>query len=232
MDAVAVHIGVALPVGARYARWARLPSAGDTVRRLTRLCAAARIPTQHRLLDALATVSRVRTVLAACAAATGPDGLLVLTFSGHGERPVPGEHHGGWFLHDGVIRHADTVELLASAHPSAHIVVIADTCHAAAFAEVCAAVPATVVLLAACGAEQTTLNHPVSEFVSALVQHTLPEGGIEPRRRSYADLARLLRAEAPDVERPEVYANRPDALRQRPFRLGAAPAIPAGPPPA
>jgi hypothetical protein len=87
------------------------------------------------------------------AARTGPGGLLVLTFSGHSERAVPGEHGGGWCLRDGTLHHADTVRLLAAAPPSAHLVVIADTCHAAAFATVFADVPATIVLLAACGEE-------------------------------------------------------------------------------
>jgi hypothetical protein len=60
--------------------------------------------------------------------------VLVVTFSGHSARPVPGEHGGGWCLHDQALRHAETARLVAATPASAHIVIIADTCYAAACA--------------------------------------------------------------------------------------------------
>jgi hypothetical protein len=99
-----------------------------------------------------------------------------VTFSGHSERPVPGEHGGGWCLHDQVLRHAETARLVAAAPASAHIVIIAGTCYAAACAAAFAGVPATTVVLAACAENQTTLNYQQSQFVKALERLTYPGG--------------------------------------------------------
>jgi hypothetical protein len=216
--ATAVHIGADVLESPEHVGWAKSLSCLDTVERLTRLCRAAGVRTQHRLLGFDATVGRVRDAIAGQVGRLGPDGLLVLTFSGHSARAVPGEHHGGWCLRDGVLRHTQTAELLAAAAPSAHLIVIAETCYAAAFAGVFAAVPATTVLLAACAENQATLNLPYSEFAAALERLTFPDGAANPRCTSYAWLRRELRKDTPDVERPDVRANRPDALRQHPFR--------------
>src|SRR6185503_3161387 len=104
----------------RHAAWAQPLSCRDTVDRLSRLCQAAGVRAQQALLGPDATTGRVR----AAVAGIGPGGLLVLTFSGHSERPVPGEHNGGWCLHDRALRHVETAALLATAPASARIVVI------------------------------------------------------------------------------------------------------------
>lgn len=197
-------------------------SCRDTVERLTRLCRAAGVRSQDRLLGPDATVGRVREAITDAVSRIGPDGLFVLTFSGHSERAVPGEHLGGWCLRDGVLRHTQIAELLAAVSSSAHIVVIAETCYAAAFANVFAAVPATTVLLAACAENQATLNLPQSEFVAALERLTFPDGSANPQCVSYAWLRRELRKDTPDVERPDIRANRPNALRQHPFQSPSA----------
>ena len=90
--AAAVHIGADVLAHPRHARWARPLSCRDTAERLSRVCRAAGIGAQQTLLGADATTGRVRAAIAASAAATGPGGVLVVTFSGHSERPVPGEH--------------------------------------------------------------------------------------------------------------------------------------------
>jgi len=142
----------------------------------------------------------------------------VVTFSGHSERPVPGEHSGGWCLHDQVLRHAETARLVAAAPASAHIVIIADTCYAAACAAAFAGVPATTVVLAACAENQATLNYQHSQFVHKLERLTYPGGRPNPDCGSYAWLRRELRQDTPDVERPDVRASHPAAMRQRPLR--------------
>jgi hypothetical protein len=213
----AVHIGADFLESPAHAGWAKLLSCLDTVERLTRLCRAAGVRSHRRLLGADASVARVRAAIAARVRRIGPGGLFVLTFSGHSERAVPGEHLGGWCLRDGVLRHTEIAGLLAAAPPSAHIVVIAETCYAAAFAHAFAAVPATTVLLAACAENQATLNLPRSEFVAALERLTFPGGRADPRRVSYAWLRRKLREGTPDVERPDIRANRPDAMFQAVF---------------
>jgi hypothetical protein len=215
---VAVHVGADVLESPKHAGWARLLSCHDTVERLTRVCHAAGVRTQQHLLGRRATVGRIRDAIAGPATRISEDGVLVLTFSGHSERAIPGEHHGSWCLRDGVLRHTETVELLAGAPPFAHIVVIAETCYAAAFAAVFAEVPAATVLLAACAANQSTLNYPRSEFAIALERFTFPNGSPNPQCTSYTWLRRELRKDTPDVERPAVLANRPEALRQRPFQ--------------
>jgi hypothetical protein len=139
--AAAVHIGADDLRHPRHAAWARQLSCRDTVQRLSRLCQAAGVQAQQALLGPDATTGRVRVAIAGAAAGTGPGGLLVLTFSGHSERPVPGEHDGGWCLHDAALRHVETAGLLAAAPASARIAVIADTCYAAACAATFTGVP-------------------------------------------------------------------------------------------
>ena len=217
-QSAAVHIGADDLRNPRHAAWARPLSCCDTVDRLSRLCQAAGIRAQRALLGPDATTERARTVIAAAAAGIGPGGLLVLTFSGHSERPVPGEHDGGWCLHDAALRHVETATLLAAAPASARIVVIADTCYAAACAAAFTGVPATTVVLAACAENQATLNYQHSEFVKKLERLTCPSGRPDPDCRSYAWLRRELRKDTPDVERPDIRANHPAAMRQRPFR--------------
>lgn len=214
----AVHIGADDLRHPRHARWARPLSCRDTVGRLSRLCQAAGVRAQQTLLGPDATTGRVRAAIEGSAAGTGPGGLLVLTFSGHSERPVPGEHDGGWCLHDQALRHAETAGLLAAAPASARIVVIADTCYAAACSAAFIAMPATTVVLAACAENQATLNYQHSEFVKKLERLSYPGGRPNPDCRSYAWLRRELRQDTPDVERPDVHANHPAAMRQRPFQ--------------
>lgn len=214
----AVHIGADVLTHPRHAAWVRPLSCRDTVQRLSRLCRAAGIRAQQALLGPDATTDRARTAIAASAEGIGPGGLLVLTFSGHSERPVPGEHDGGWCLHDAALRHVETAALLAAAPASARIAVIADTCYATACAAAFTGVPATTVVLAACAENQATLNYQHSEFVHKLERLTCPGGRPNPDCGSYAWLRRELRKDTPDVERPDVRANHPAAMRQRPFR--------------
>jgi hypothetical protein len=213
-----VHIGADVLTHPRHARWARPLSCRDTTARLSRLCQAAGIATQQTLLGPHATTGQVRAALPGTAASTGPGGLLVVSFSGHSERPVPGEHGGGWCLHDAVLRHAQTAALLAAAPASAHIIIIADTCYAATCAAAFTPLPATTVVLAACAGHQATLNYEHSQFVTRLEQLAYPGGRPNPDCASYAWLRRELRKDTPDVERPEVHASPPAAMHQRPFQ--------------
>jgi hypothetical protein len=216
--AAAVHIGADVLQHPRHARWARPLSCRDTAGRMSRLCQAAGIRAQQTLLGPDATIARACAAIAASAAGIGPGGLLVVTFSGHSERPVPGEHGGGWCLHDAALRHAETAGLLAAAPASAHIAVIADTCYAAACAAAFTGVPATTVVLAACAGNQATLNYQHSQFVKTLERLTYPGGRPNPDCGSYAWLRRELRKDTPDAERPDVLASNPAAMRQRPFQ--------------
>jgi hypothetical protein len=218
LRSAAVHIGADVLRHPRHSTWAQPLSCRDTAGRLSRLCQAAGIRAQQTLLGPEATTGRARAAIAGAAAGIGPGGLLVLTFSGHSERAVPGAHDGGWCLHDAALRHVETAALLAAAPASARIVVIADTCYAAARAAVFTGVPATTVVLAACAQNQATLNYQHSQFVHKLERLTYPGGCPNPDCRSYAWLRRELREDTPDVERPDVRANHPAAMRHRPFQ--------------
>ena len=215
--AAAVHIGADVLRHPRHAAWARPLSCRDTAERLSRLCRAAGIGKQQALLGPDATTGQARAAIAGSAASIGPGGLLVLTFSGHSERPVPGGHNGGWCLQDQALLHTETAALLAVAPATARIVIIADTCYAAACAAALTRGPATTVVLAACAENQATLNYQHSQFVNKLEQLTYPGGRPNPDCASYAWLRRELRKDTPDVERPDVRASHPAAMIERPF---------------
>jgi len=217
-QAAAVHIGADVLTHPRHTRWARPLSCRDTAERLSRLCQAAGAGSQQTLLGPSATTGRARAAITAAAAGIGPGGLLVLTFSGHSERPVPGEHGGGWCLHDAALRHTHTAALLAAAPATAHLVIIADTCYAAACAAAFTHLPSATVVLAACAEYQATLNYQHSQFITTLERLTYPGGKPNPGCASYTWLRRELRKDTPDVERPDVRANTPAAMRQRPFQ--------------
>jgi len=216
-SAVAIHVGADLLNSPEHAAWETPRFCGDTVTRLSRLCRHAGVHHQHLLLGAEASVGMVRETLAHHAERTQPGGLLVLSFSGHSARPVPGSHIGGWSLCDGVLYHDETARTLTAVPRQAHILVLTISCYAAAFARVLPDLAASTVLLAACGTSQAILNWPVSEFVTTLERLTFPGGVPNADCVSYGWLRRELRRDTPDIERPEVLANHPVALRRRPF---------------
>lgn len=221
---MAVHIGADVVPGRRPVRSSR-----DTLRRMSRLCAAAGLTAQVRLTGERATCDGVRRAVGRVARLLAPGGLLVLTFSGHSER---GPSRAGWCLHDGVLRLPEVASLLATVPRDTCVVVVADTCYAAALAQAVDPGPVpglgpalgpgpvpgpALVLLAACGAGQCTLDRPSSEFVERLERLVLPGGVRDPACASYAWLATELCRDTPDVERPSVWTNRADAWTHRPF---------------
>jgi hypothetical protein len=138
-----------------------------------------------------------------------------VTFAGHTVR-----HHDQtfWCLHDGEIPLGEIIACFAGAAASAQVVVVADTCYGAALQRY-ADLAATLVLLAACGANQHTMIRRTSEFIGRLEELTYPDGIQNPMCTTYRWLHERLRDQMPDVERPEVWTNRAAAWRQRPFAL-------------
>jgi hypothetical protein len=124
----------------------------------------------------------------------------------------------------------EVAALLGTVPPSAFITVIADTCYAAALSRF--AFAATVVLLAACGADQEILAYPATGFAARLEQLVLAGGQPNPACTSYLWLNRQFRRDSPDVERPLVWTNRPFVWSQRPFRPISGPSCPPRPAPA
>jgi hypothetical protein len=216
---LAIHIGADVLTSPRHARWPAVRSCRNTVARATRLAAAAGITHQHQLLGTHASRARTGHALREAAAGLDPHGHLLVTFTGHSDREpaAPDQPPAiAWCLHDGTLPLAQVAALLSAVPATALITVIADTCYAAALSGF--SIPATVVLLAACGADQQTLANPAEGFVTRLEQLVLPGGQPNPRCTSYRWLHRQLRQDTPDVERPRVWTNRLSAWSQRPFR--------------
>jgi hypothetical protein len=182
---------------------------------MTRLTRAAGIQEQQCLLGAHATRAAVAETLERGATALHPDGLLVVTFFGHSVRQ---RSQTRWCFQDGELPLSTIATCLAQVPASARLIVVADTCYGAALRRY-AALAATLVVVAACGADQHTLNCPTSAFIAHLEQLTYPDGIQNAACTTYRWLHERLQHETPDVERPEVWTNREAAWLYRPFGL-------------
>ena len=93
---------------------------------------------------------------------------------------------------------------------------VADTCNGVALRRY-AELAATLVLIAACGDDQYTMNRLASEFI---VRLELTYGRVRNAAcTTYRWLHETARHDTPDVERPEVWTNREAAWQHRPFGL-------------
>jgi hypothetical protein len=205
-------------------------SCRDTLERTSRLAAAAGITRQQTFLGAHASRAEVIGALRRGAADLDPRGHLLLAFTGHSDRGRGGlgrPPEVAWCLSDGALPLTEIAALLGTVVPTAFITVIADTCYAAALSRF--TIPAIVVLLAACGADQEILARPASGFAARLEQLVLADGQPNPACTSYLWLNRQFRRDSPDVERPLVWTNRPFVWSQRPFRPISGPSRPARP---
>jgi hypothetical protein len=215
VNARAIHIGADELASPGHAHLCRLHSCRDTLARMTRMAHAAGIREQHWLAGTQATRAAVAETLTRGTTALAPAGLLVVTFSGHTVR-----HHDQtfWCLHDGEILLGELATCLAGAAASAQIVVVVDSCYGAALRRY-ADLAATLVLIAACGDDQFTMNRLTSEFMVRLEALTYPGGSRNAACTTYRWLHEQLRHDTPDVERPEVWTNREAAWQHRPFAL-------------
>jgi Caspase domain len=228
---LAIHIGADVLTVPQHAHWPAVRSCRDTMERTSRLASAAGITQHRRLLGARATRAEVIDALRRAAAELDPRGHLLLAFAGHSDRERASEDAPpkvAWCLHDGTLPLAEVAALLAAIPPTALVTVIADTCYAAALSGF--TIPATVALLAACGADQQILANPATGFAARLEQLVLRDGKPNPACTSYRWLNWQLRQDSPDVERPRVWTNSLSAWSQRPFHHPAGPQRPAGQP--
>jgi hypothetical protein len=191
---------------------------------MSRLAAAAGITCQHQLLGSRASRAEVTGTLRQAAGALDPRGHLMLTFTGHSDRERISPDRPpevAWCLADGTLPLSEVAALLAAVPPTVFITVIADTCYAAALSRF--TIPATVVLLAACGPDQEILANPATGFAARLERLMLADGQPNPACTSYLWLGRQFRRDSPEAERPQVWTNRPSVWSQRPLRHPAAP---------
>jgi hypothetical protein len=123
-------------------------------------------------------------------------------FSGHtvrGDGPI---ETARWCLFDGGLELSQITERLARLPAGANVIIVCDSCYAAAIAS-CFRGPQQVVLLASCGDDQTMIDRVRSEFVVRLDEFI-------GERRSQGTLAQLrdvLEDDTPDCERPVVWTN-------------------------
>ena len=202
----------------------------DTLERTSRLAAVAGITRQRTLPGAQASRAKVIGAVRQGAAGLDPRGHLVLAFTGPSDRGrarLGRPPEVAWRLSDGTLPLTEVAALLGTVPPTALITVIADTCYAAALSRF--AIPATVVLLAACGADQEILAHPATGFAARLEQLVLADGQPNRACTSYLWLNRQFRRDWPDAERPLVWTNRPFVWSQRPFHPVSGPSRPARP---
>ena len=137
----------------------------DTLERTSRLAAAAGITRQRQLPGPHASLAEVIGALRRAAAELDPRGHLLLAFTGPSDRALPhgdGPPEVSWSLYDGTLPLAQVAALLSVLPPTARITVISDTGYAAALSAF--HIPATVVLLAACGADQEIMSSPAPSF--------------------------------------------------------------------
>jgi len=223
VSALAVHIGADLLTGSRQARWAPVNFCADTIARMSRLCARADIRTQCQLVGRRATRAEVRAALELAVGDLDPDGLLVVTYTGHSDRrdrDSRGQREVSWCLYDGELPLADVAGVLSRLAATSYVIVVSDTCYAAALSRY--DIPATLVVLGACGADQQSLARPGASFASRIEQLIVPAGVLNPDGNSFAWLHQQLRSDTPDVERPGVWPNRVEVWTDRPFARRSA----------
>jgi hypothetical protein len=207
--AFAVHIGADIAAAGPGAYWPLTPLSRDTARRITRLCWRAGITAQRTLTGPRATIAAVQAAIAEAVASLGQAAAkragasrFVISFSGHcvrGDGPVGSTR---WCLHDGGLQLADLADQLAQLPVDTQLVIICDSCHASAVADVLHG-PQPAIVLASCGEDQTMLERERSEFAVRL------ERGFRGARppQTLDELRELLADDTPDCERPVVWTN-------------------------
>ncbi|HEX4418759.1 MAG TPA: hypothetical protein VH165_12700 [Kofleriaceae bacterium] len=204
--AIAIHVCADVLATEPYCRWTALVASRDTVQTTEKLCRIAGIADQHLLIGGHATRAALAARLHAAAHALHDDGLLVLTFSGHTERGAGPIEATRWCLHDGPIGLAELAAQLARLPRTARVVVIADTCYAAAIKHV-ALGPQPLLLIGGCQEEQTTLERARSEIIVRLERLLCAGDALGGPGPSVRAIKAALEDDTPDAERPCVWTS-------------------------
>jgi hypothetical protein len=205
-DALAIHVCADTETTGLHRSWPPPAAARDTAQRAQRICEHAGVAEQRTLAGDQATAEALRDALDHAAAVLSEDGLLVVTFSGHTERGEGPIGDARWCLVGGGLPLSQIADHLARLPPTARLVIIADTCYAAAIAQ-CLRGTQPAVVIASCGDDQTMIVRRHSEFVVRLEDFVCagrppgsPPGSID-------ELRGALEADTPDCERPVVWTN-------------------------
>lgn len=202
ISTLAVHIGGDIATAGPGWSWPRPFATRDTVRRTWRMCRRAGIVEQRRLIGLQATKQAVLAALQHASEALAEGGRFVLVFSGHTRRGEGPPETAQWCLVDGGLALGEVASALARLPVTAELILINDTCYAAAIAEVLCG-PQRAIVLASCGAEQTAIMRERSMFAVRLERFMRASSSTG----SLDELRRALEVETPDCERPVVWAN-------------------------
>lgn len=203
--ALAIHVCADAETRGSRRCWRPLLAARDTLQRAQRICAHAGVIEQRTLAGDQASAEALREALGHAAAVLLDGGLLVVTFSGHTERGDGPIETARWCLVGGGMALSQIAEPLAQLPPSARLVIIADTCYAAAIAP-CLRGPRSAVVIASCGEDQTMIERARSEFVCRL-EDLVCSDGPSP---SLDQIRAALQDDTPDCERPVVWTRAAD----------------------
>ena len=213
--ALAIHVCADAETSGLRRTWPPAFAAHDTVQRAQRICERSGVVEQRTLAGDQATAEALRDALDHAAAALIHGGLLVVTFSGHTERGDGPIETARWCLVGGGMMLSQIADQLAQLPPAARLVIIADTCYAAAIAP-CLRGAQLAVVVASCGEDQTMIERARSEFVVRLEDLVCADPA-----RSIDELRAALEDDTPDCERPVVWTN---AAERWPYAI----AVPSG----
>jgi hypothetical protein len=203
--ALAIHVCADVETTGLRRRWRPPLAVRDTVQRAQRICEHAGVAEQRTLAGDQATAEALLGALERAATVLIDGGLLVVTFSGHTERGDGPIETARWCLVGGGVTLSQIADHLALLPPTARLVILANTCYAAAIAQ-CLRGAQPAVVIAGCGDDQTMIERARSEFVVRLEDFVCaerPPGSID-------ELRAMLEADTPDCERPVVWTNAAD----------------------
>lgn len=203
--ALAIHVCADAETTGLHRHWRPSLAATDTMQRAQRICEHAGVTEQRTLAGDQATAEALRDALGRAAAELINGGLFVVTFSGHTERGDGPIETARWCLVGGGMMLSQIADQLALLPPAARLVVIADTCYAAAIAQ-CLRGPQLAIVIASCGEDQTMIERARSEFIVRLEDLVCSDGP----SRSLDEIRAALEDDTPDCERPVVWTNATD----------------------
>jgi hypothetical protein len=201
-NALAIHVCADIASAGPGKRWAPMVVIEDTMRRAVKVCRAAGVDEQRTLAGEHATRAALLSALEYARGALPNDGLLVLSFAGHTQRGDGPLESARWCLFDGGLALSRIACQLALFPADARLVIITDTCYAAAIAGTLVGTQRALVL-ASCGEDQTAIDRNSREFMVRLESFVCSAG----RQGTVEDLRRHLELDTPDCERPYVWTN-------------------------
>jgi hypothetical protein len=146
---ISIHVAVNRSKMRRYTPLEPLASPARSAEAMQRIAEREGFETQT-LVGPAATCAAVTAAIRAAAGPVGGDGILLLTYSGHGDVVVPAGPGGDrevedqcWCLYDGQLVDDDLYRLWAGFEPGARIVVISDSCHSGSIIRASEPAPAT-----------------------------------------------------------------------------------------